>query len=98
MVYGKELWNIWCHVCCNRVFAGISTSILIGIVYLLCYHGDGRIDNLIKKKTKIPRVTDEGWHSQKQLSGPVEKKKEKTLVSSSKAIIDIGLYSKVDVC
>ena len=24
--------------------------------------------------TKTPRVTDEGWNSQKQLSGPVEKK------------------------
>ena len=30
----------------------------------------------IKKKTKIPRVTDEGWNSQKQLSGPVEQKKK----------------------
>ena len=29
----------------------------------------------IKKETKIPRVTDEGWNSQKQLSGPVEQKK-----------------------
>ena len=39
------------------------------------------------KKIKIPRVTDEGWNSQKELSGPVEKKrKEKTLVSSSKAL------------
>ena len=28
----------------------------------------------IKKKTKIPRVTKEGWNSQKQLSGPVEKR------------------------
>ena len=25
--------------------------------------------------TKTPRVTDEGWNSQKQLSGPVEKKR-----------------------
>ena len=39
----------------------------------------------IKKKTKIPRVTDERWNSQKQLSGLVEqkkkekKRKEKTL-------------------
>ena len=45
---------------------------------------------LIKKKEKIPRVTDEGWNSQKQLSGLVEKKKEKTLVSSSKALIRLG--------
>ena len=44
----------------------------------------------INKKTKIPMVTDEGRNSQKQLSGPVEKKKkekeEKTPVSSSKAL------------
>ena len=40
-----------------------------------------------KKKTKIPSVTDEGWNSQKELSGPAEKKKkEKTLISSSKAL------------
>ena len=31
----------------------------------------------IKKKTKIPRVTDEGWNSQKQLSSPVEKKRSR---------------------
>ena len=28
----------------------------------------------IKKKTKTPRITDEGWNSQKRLSDPVEKK------------------------
>ena len=28
----------------------------------------------IKKKTKTPRITDEGWNSQKWLSDPVEKK------------------------
>ena len=28
---------------------------------------------MIKKKTKIPWVTDERWNSEKQLSGPVEK-------------------------
>ena len=39
---------------------------------------------------KIPRVTDEGWNSQKQLSGPVEKKKRILTVSSSKAIY-VGL-------
>ena len=27
-----------------------------------------------KKKTKTPRITDEGWNSQKRLSDPVEKK------------------------
>ena len=47
----------------------------------------------IKKKTKTPRITDEGWNSQKRLSDPVEKKmkerekkEEKTTVSSSKAL------------
>ena len=29
-----------------------------------------------KKKTKTPRITDEGWNSQKWLSDPVEKMKE----------------------
>ena len=28
----------------------------------------------IKKKTKTPRITIEGWNSQKRLSDPVEKK------------------------
>ena len=28
----------------------------------------------IKKKTKTPRITDEGWNSQKRLSDPVENK------------------------
>ena len=27
-----------------------------------------------KEKTKTPRITDEGWNSQKRLSDPVEKK------------------------
>ena len=45
----------------------------------------------IKKKTKTPRITDDGWNSQKWLSDPVEKKmkekkEEKTPVSSSKAL------------
>ena len=42
----------------------------------------------IKKKTITPRITDEGWNSQKRLSDPVEKKmKEGTPVSSSKALL-----------
>ena len=28
----------------------------------------------IKKKIKTPRITDEGWNSQKRLCDPVEKK------------------------
>ena len=35
---------------------------------------------MIKKKIKIPRVTDEGGNSQKHLSGPVEEKKERRLL------------------
>ena len=30
----------------------------------------------IKKKTKTPRITDEGWNSRKRLSDPVKKMKE----------------------
>ena len=33
-----------------------------------------KIKNKIKNMTKIPRVTDKGWNSQKQLSGTMEKK------------------------
>ena len=43
----------------------------------------------IKKKTKTPRITDEGWNSQKQPSDSDERKEkkiEKTPVSSSKAL------------
>ena len=36
----------------------------------------------IKEKTKIPRVTDEGWKSKKQLFDSVEKAKEKIPVST----------------
>ena len=43
----------------------------------------------------IPRVTNEGWNSQKHLPGHSgREQKEKTLVSSSKALTK---YSKVDV-
>ena len=40
-----------------------------------------------QEKAKIPGVTDDGWNSHKQLSGPVkQKKKEKTPLSSSKVL------------
>ena len=62
----------------------------------------------IKKKTKTPRITDEEGNSQKQLSDPVEKKmkeekkKEKTPVSSSKALsrfsFPIGLFYRIGTC
>ena len=32
---------------------------------------------MVNKKTKFPKVTDEGWNSQKQLSDPVEKKRKR---------------------
>ena len=57
----------------------------------------------IKKKAKIPRVIDEGWNSQKQLSGPVEKRNRrgKPLYPHPKFSLglrfSIGLYSKVDI-
>ena len=66
-----------CHGTCTNVF-------LKYINYIEKFRKDQD-----QEKTTIPRVTDEGWNSQKQLSGPVEKKmKEKHPgpVSSSKAI------------
>ena len=45
----------------------------------------------IKIMIKIPRITDEVWNYQTQLSGPEEqKKKEKTPVSSSKALFSFS--------
>ena len=47
------------------------------------------------KKTKIPRITDEGWNSQKQLSGPVEKKRSrrrKVLYPHPKLSLGLVLY------
>ena len=60
--------------------------------YVIC-HMPRKIKIKIKKRTKTPRITDEGWNSQKQLSDPVEKKmkegnrrKGRTPVSSSGAL------------
>ena len=45
------------------------------------------------KKTKTPRITDEGWNSQKQLSGPAKKKmkerkrRKKRLIQSSLQVL-----------
>ena len=41
-------------------------------------------------KTNIPRVTNEGWNSQKQLSGPVEQKKK-----AEKSLQDLYLHPKL---
>ena len=58
----------------------------------------------IKKKIKTPRITDEGWNTQKRLSDPVEKKmkekkEEQTPVSSSKALFrfssPIGSFNRI---
>ena len=55
---------------------------------------------MVKKKAKIPRVIDEGWNLQKQLSGPVEKRNRrgKPLYPHPKLSLglwfSIGLYSK----
>ena len=49
----------------------------------------------IKKKTKIPRVTDDEWNFQKQLSGPMEKKRRrKLLYPHPKLSLPIGLTLK----
>ena len=49
---------------------------------------------LCRISRKTSRITDERWYYQKQLSGPVEqKKKEKTPVSSSKALTRFIFYS-----
>ena len=68
-------------------------NIRIHATYVYTYFTLLNLDNL---KTKIPRVTDEGWNSQKQLSGPVEQKmKEKTLVISFKALSKfIGFFTE----
>ena len=52
---------------------------MITIYVYLTYAGyEGFRKDQDQEKTKIPRVADEGWNFQKQLSGLVEKKnKEK---------------------
>ena len=48
----------------------------------------------IKKKTKTPGITDEGWNSQKQLSDPVEKKM-KERIRRKKRLQDMYLHPKL---
>ena len=52
--------------------------------------GQGFRKDQDQEKTKIPRVTDEGWNSQKQLSGPVEQKKKE-----KKKLQDLYLHPKL---
>ena len=44
---------------------------------MIYYSSTYKVKEKIKKKTKISRVNDEGWNSQKQLSGPVEKNRSR---------------------
>ena len=60
MIYGRRLFLT-------------STVAQIGLSYLSNMYKDSQKIK-IKKKTKTPRITDEGWNSQKRLSDPVEKK------------------------
>ena len=51
----------------------------------------------INKKTKIPRVTDEGWNIQKQLSGPVKEKRGRRNLLYPHPKLSLGLvYCLVD--
>ena len=43
------------------------------------------------KKTKILRVADEGWNFQKQLSGPVEKKRRRRKLLYLHPKLSLGL-------
>ena len=52
-------------------------------------HTEPRIHKKARSR-KIPRVTDEGWNSQKQLSGPVEQKKKE-----KKRLQDLYLHPKL---
>ena len=51
--------------CKNKIIAQMSHQRTLDIPHPLMS---------IKKKIKTPRITDEGWNSQKRLSDPVEKK------------------------
>ena len=44
---------------------------------------------MIKNNTKIPRFSDEGWHSQNQPSGPVENKRKRNLTVSSSKVLEV---------
>ena len=51
----------------------LHQNINSNMFYKLDMHKDSQKIK-IKKKTKTPRIVDEGWNSQKRLSDPVEKK------------------------
>ena len=57
---------------CNAIYSALMK--LIDSVTYCIYRAKDSQKIKIKKKTKTPRITDEGWNSQKRLSDPVEKK------------------------
>ena len=60
---------------CGLVCAYIAVYIYSELNYVVHYNYYKDSQKIkIKKKTKTPRITDEGWNSQKQLSDLVEKK------------------------
>ena len=78
-------------------------------MYIRPIESQGFTEDQDKEKTKTPRIADEGWNSQKRLSDPVEKmkerkrrkKEEKTPVSSSKALFrfsyPIGSFYRIGI-
>ena len=60
------------HVC--QLDATITCIESIEHVAYCSIESQGFTEDQDKEKTKTPRITDEGWNSQKRLSDPVEKK------------------------
>ena len=60
------------------IFYQCTKIVYIRPLDLISIESQGFTEDQDKEKTKTPRITDEGWNSQKQLSDPVEKKKEGT--------------------
>ena len=71
-----SLWSTYAIACIVYVNQLLMKQTLsnptASTVYTYVHTDSQKIE--IKKKTKTPRITDEGWNSQKQLSNPVEKK------------------------
>ena len=75
-----------------RTYVHMQLLLLYVRTYIYTYwHGQGLTKD--QEMTKSPRVIGEGWNSQKELSGPVvQKKEEKSPVSSSKALTRFRSY------
>ena len=61
------------HSKSNYIHTSIYTSIYM-YVHSFIHTYQGFTEDQDKEKEKTPRITDEGWNSQKLLSDPVEKK------------------------